>query len=284
VFDKGEYFFSTLVSVSIFALCLLAISANRARILKLPHTGYLIIFSLVVLLYFILPDALAGGTFLSPRLCLFAYIAIVCWLAHFKFSLFAQRAFAISMIVAALGLTVIRLPKIAAFNKDISEFMSAAPYLRENATILPLLYTYDGYLVPETEQNAVTAFARRTRPLDFVTGYLMADMGVVDLAHYESGYEYFPTQYRAELAPQKFLGSNPYWMESLPPAVNIANYDRTTPGQVDFVLVWGLKLATEEMLSDPKTILIQQQLAENYQLIYVTEPRGLLQVYERKVP
>lgn len=282
VFDRMEYVFSIFVSLSLIILCLIAIYQNLAHISSLGDSGFFFVFLLVFILYFFLPDALAGGSFLSPRLSLFAHIALLCWLAQFDFRPITQRLIVIALAVSTLGLVTIRLPIITAFNRDISEFMSVAPYLRKNATVLPLLYTYDGFNIPEHEQNGVTAFARRTRPLDCVTGYLMADVGVVDLAHYESGYDYFPTQFKAELAPHIYLGTTPLWSESLPPAVDIENYYRMTTGEVDFVLVWGMHLATEEMLTDPKTILVLEQLAADYELIYTSEPRGLLQVYERK--
>jgi hypothetical protein len=281
VFDKAEYMFSIFVNISVIALFLVVFRNPRARNLKLPQIGFLLVFFVIFALYFLLPDALAGGSFLSSRLCLFAYIALVCWLAQFDFVSFMQRLIIASLVFATLGLTIIRLPIFIAFNRDITEFMSAAPLLRENATVLPLFYIYDGYHGNEEDQNGITAYARRTRPMDFITGYLMAEQGVVDLAHYESGYDYFPTRFRAELDPTRYLGTATYWMESIPPAVNIENYFRTTSGRVDFVLVWGLNHATEEVLSDTKTLLIQRQLAMYYELIHTSEPRGLLQVYQR---
>jgi hypothetical protein len=204
------------------------------------------------------------------------------WLVYFDAAPRVRQIVIAASIVIMSGLIGLRVQYYAGFNKDLSEFLSAAQVLERNSTILPLFYVYDGaHGVDLENENLGMEYSLRTRPLDHAAGYLMSMNGVVDLAHYESEFDYFLLKFRPEVNPFVHLGAGSRWTEYIPADVNIANYSQQSMGSVDYVLVWGMNAASQDVLSDPRTILVTEQLAADYELIFVSEPRGLMQVYKR---
>lgn len=164
------------------------------------------------------------------------------------------------------------MPKYAAFDADLAEYLSVALLLPQNATVLPLFFT------DEHQGEGGTAVSLRTRPLETAAGYLMAERGVVDLAHYEAAFNYFPVQFRESVAPFRFIGSSREWQEQIPPVVEFQSYSDRTPGKVDYVLLWGETVASDHVRTSPAVESVRRQLTAAYRLMF-TSPRGLLAAY-----
>jgi len=272
-FSKSEYLPSVLLSGTILGLAVYSLKSFTRQTWPDVRNGLLLATGVTTILYFALPDAMNGGSYISPRLSVFVYFGVLLWSSQFEYKLGVQNAGVYAGIIAAVGLTVLHIPKYAAFNDDLAEYLSFGPRLPQGSTILPLFYISEG------SAQGGTAYSLRTRPLDTSAGYLMATRNVIDLAHYESAFNYFITRFRPELDPFRFIGHAPDWQQTIPPAVSFLHYSDQTTGQVDYVFLWGMKFASDEVLANPSTQSVRSQLDIGYQLIFVSKPRELLQVY-----
>ncbi len=98
------------------------------------------------------------------------------------------------------------------------------------------------------------------------SGYLTPKLGVVNLSHYQGGFSYFPAHFRDPNLPVSSLEHSPEKVD----------------GMADYVLVWGARYAEPEDLSEPDTAAMLAELERNYRLIFTSDDRQLLDVYERR--
>jgi hypothetical protein len=99
----------------------------------------------------------------------------------------------------------------------------------------------------------------------------------VNLCNYEAATGYFPVLYRPEVNPYDHMGLLPAvpdrGLESTPPRIDIAGYQRVTGQRVDYVLVW----------SPPDPEATRAQLGDSgYERVYTSARHGLAQLYRRK--
>lgn len=274
VFGHAEIPFGFLVAATIGALTLLAMLRPMPRSIRDPRQAFLACALGTLVLYFVVPDSAFGGGFLSPRLSLFVFFALLLWVAQFAVPRGVAVAVVVVALVASVGLTATRVPKYRAFGRDLSEFLSARAVMRRGATVVPLYY------VREDEARGGTAYSRYTRPLLQATGDLTASARVVDLSLYEAEFHYFPVRFRPAVNPFPALGRGGNWISQTPPHVDLPGYERATGRRVDYVLTWGYRVASRAVHDAPATLAVQRQLAAGYRRVF-TSRRGLLEVYAR---
>src|SRR4029453_19148167 len=163
-----------------------------------------------------------------------------------------------------------------AFNRDLVEYVSAESALRSDSTFIPLSFIEQG------EGLGGTAISKHTWPLDTAADYLMARNGRLNLAHYESAASGFMTRFRPELDPSQWIGSGLGWAWTVPPKCDFLTYASRTSGRVDYVLLWGRRVASREILESEAARSVLRQLDEGYRPVFASSPRGLMEVYERK--
>ena len=187
------------------------------------------------------------------------------------------RLVAVAGVVASLALLVLRVPHYVDFGEEIDEFMSIADSIEENSTVLPVNLAQDG------DVDADLTHSFRVRPTLQLTGWLMAERHVVDLGHYEAFYRVNPPRFRPEVDPFEPIGGGDSWIGDSPPDIDILGYEEATggAGRIDYVLVFGRVAASDEVLEDPGTAALDEQLAEGYELVTTSSPRGLVEVYRR---
>jgi hypothetical protein len=173
-------------------------------------------------------------------------------------------------------LTLVRLPSYRAFDRDLAEFLSSEAVLPEKATFLPLMLT------DHQDRGGGMATSRYTWPMVSASGYLMADKGRMDLSHSEALAQVCYLKFRDEVDPSRHLGTSEDFAWNVPPECDLLAYPRKTPGQVDYVLLWGRSVARETVLSSSSVRSILSQLDTGYRMIYASVPRGLMEVYERR--
>jgi hypothetical protein len=227
-------------------------------------------------LYFIAPDGGVGGYFFSRRLILFPMMFLVFWMAQVPVGRRLELLVRTTLIACTLGLTLVRLPSYRAFDRDLAEFLSSEAVLPEKATFLPLMLT------DHQDRGGGMATSRYTWPMVSASGYLMADKGRMDLSHYEGLTPGFFLRFRGEVDPSRHLGTSEDFAWNVPPECDLLSYPRKTPGQVDYVLLWGRSVAREKVLSSSSVRSILSQLDTGYRMIYASAPRGLMEVYERR--
>ncbi len=106
--------------------------------------------------------------------------------------------------------------------------------------------------------------------------YLAAERRVVDFTNYEADLGYFPTLFRRDANPYRWLRGG---QELQTPCLDFSRYDRRGPRRLDFVLVWAAVHADRK---DPCAAAIFEHLERHYELVHTSSPRGLAQLYRRR--
>ncbi len=257
--------------VCVFAGASIPVFLFKLRERQFDDRDGLILVGLVyVLLYFLTPDRTHQGQYISSRLLLFPYFALLLWLGRGSF----ERAARIRVVVVTCGIAflflVLHVTKYAELNRYLKEYMSGVRMMEQNRTLLPLSFAHAG--PAEDGQRP----SERIRPFLFAAGYIAAERGIVELHNYEAMTDSFPLRYRPSLSPFLHI-----WMNKglyLSPEVDFIDYAERTGGRVDYVLSWG---CGEEMYGRETVDSILDQLARGYRLVFKSE-QGWMKLYQSK--
>ncbi|MEO2004111.1 MAG: hypothetical protein ABGY41_08430, partial [Candidatus Poribacteria bacterium] len=220
-----------------------------------------------VLLYFRAPDGMSGGGFISHRLLLYPFLALILWFAAQSYCRVARYAIQGVGAAVALAMVVSYTATYARLNDYLQEYLSGSELIAENTTVLPLCFTHRGY-------DGGRFLSKRIGLFLHASGHIAASRRVVELDNYEGNTTYFPVLFREEVNAFRHMGT----LEAQPPKVDIPGYERKTGGHVDYVLVWNIRDSQRE---HPDTVSILRQLEDGYHLIHTSEPRGMMQLYRR---
>jgi hypothetical protein len=256
-----------------FLVCALILVAARAR---RPHLvaedGLLAGVAVFVALLFVVPDAMAGGMFVIPRLTLYPFFALILWLAAQPASAALAWSIRGAALVSTLALLALHTAAYARLNPYLEEYVAAAAVVEPNTALLPWNDTHSGR-GPDGSPTSL-----RVGPFRHAAGYIAARRPVVNLCNYEAAAGYFfPIVYRSEVNPYEHMGLLPAvpdrGLESTPPQASIAGYQQATHQRVDYILVWSS--------SDPEATRLRLNKI-GYERVYTSEPRGLAQLYRLK--
>jgi len=216
------------------------------------------------------PKAMSGGAFISERMLFYAALLLGMWLAIRHAGSSHGRIIQTVACIATIALTAAHGWTYARYQGALREYLSCAPHIEPNHTLLTLCL--DGYGHDENGQR----LSNDLPPLAHTSGYMAAERNVIDLGNYEAGeYDYFPLRFRPALNPYQQMAAVKVWPDGIPDA-NFVDYTRETAGQVDYVLVFGMR---EEHRADDRTKSIVRQLGERYEQICRSQPRGLAELY-----
>ena len=264
---------ATAVAVFFFAVFLYLLGVKIARKSFNRWDGLLLVAALYTFVYFSAPEGMSGGKYISYRLNLYPFFALILWFgsqAHPRFGRIAIQVIGAGLAAVFL---VFRAAGYDEINDYLDEYTSGTSLIEPNSTLLPLCYSHYGR-------------APDGRPLSFrvkvflhAGGYIGAMKNVVDMDNYQATMGYFPTMWRPELDPFVKLPIIKDGLESAPPCVDFQSYPKRTGGRVDYVLLWGLD---DTLRQHRCTQLTFQQLQQGFDLIYTSPKRGLMQLYRRK--
>jgi hypothetical protein len=213
------------------------------------------------------------GGMIRMRMISYFYFALIFWISAQPLSQRFAKSIAISAIVISVLYFASRAPLYAELDSEIKEYLSAEPNMEPNTTLLALSYAGWGYT-----QKPGGRLVKVYLPFEHISGYLTTDKPIVDLSNYESSIRVFWTRYRPERDPFRFI--NPVRRSLLRPSgANLHGYPPQSGGRVDYVLFWGLDEKARQVNPAPP---LRDQLAEAYDLIFVSPERGLVQLYRRK--
>ncbi len=157
-------------------------------------------------------------------------------------------------------------------NDQLREYLSVAALLPGHATLLPISFAHLG------QRPDGTPVSWRVKAFLHGGAYLAVERDLVDFTNYEADLGYFPTLFRPEANPYRWLRRG---QETNPPCIDLPRYDRRGPRKLDFILVWGALGANR---AHPCAHEIFQHLAESYELVATSEPRAQAQLYRRVEP
>jgi len=273
-FQKEEYFCSIGLGILLLGLLLyLAVSRIKQRRLD-RWDGLLVVVLGYTLIYFLAPNAMSEGSFITDRLNLYPFFALVLWFGvpFYPKSTKGGTVFvAIVITAASLGLHTLKYSEL---NNYLAEYLSGMHMIEPNRTLLPLAFDSRGH-GPDGR-----VLSLKVRPFLHASGYIAAQRHVVEFTNYEAGaYTYFPVLFRPSLNPYDHIGIKDRSIVWEPPQVDFLTYPRRTGGEVDYVLVWGIR---ERQRNHEAAKSIDQQLKKGYELIYTSPRTGMMQLYQRR--
>lgn len=171
---------------------------------------------LVLVLYFLLPDKMATGGFLTMRLLLCFYLLMGLWVSlNSRFSILT-----LILGLAFITVNLVKLPyqltKAKELSADAVAISEALDYIPLGSTLLPLNYSYHW--------------------LHYNIGlYLGAEKKIVVLDNYEASTTHFPVIWKEEVFPGELLGD---FGTSNRPKLLIEQYEDFSGKTVDAIVRW----------------------------------------------
>jgi hypothetical protein len=273
-FQKEESLCSIGLAI-LFAAVFLYLTVSKIRHRRSDRWDVLLAVALgYILIYFLAPNAMSEGSFITDRLNLYPFFALLLWFgvqSYLRSVKLGIMLVAIVITVASLGLHALKYSEL---NDYLGEYLSGMHLINPNTTLLPLAFDSRGH-APDGR-----ILSLNVRPFLHASGYIAAQRHVVEFTNYEAGaYNYFPILFRSNLNPYVHIGIKDRSIVWEPPQVDFLTYAGRTGGRVDYVLLWGIQ---ERQRNHEATKSIYQQINKGYDLIYTSPKTGLMQLYKRK--
>ena len=219
-------------------------------------------------MYLLLPNVLFGGSGLTNRLALFTILLFLAWLgANYHFWRL-RLGLQICTYGLAIGLLAFHSAKYAELNDYLNEYLSVAAHVLPETTLLPLSLAHHGRSLDGKD------LTKRTLPFLHAAGFISVERRVVEFTNYEAATYNFPLVFRRDLNPYVQLGD----IES-PVTLELLEFPPGSGGRIDYILVWGLKVATDDR---NKVEALMKLVRERYELVYVSRSRGLAELWRHK--
>lgn len=214
--------------------------------------------------YLLVPDALAGGSIIRPRLGLLSYLVLLGGLATVPYVAAMRWPLLVGGTGVALAFLGFRFSHYRVLHTGLDEYRSAASHIRPGSTIAPLQFAHVSHMPGGKVYNSyIDAFGH-------AAGYLAVERQLIDYENYEAQTGYFPLVWRPGRARLSQF-------DSLPNQLDVAPH----PGDPapDYVLVWG----APDTLADanPNRRRALAQLARAYQPVY-RSASGLVLLFARR--
>lgn len=262
-------------------LLVVAVVALTIRSLWRPtrwqQPGFLILTAALLVGFFVVPDIVGNGSDVAQRFAVFITILPLLWVAREPFDRRIGIAGLGVAVVVVLGLAAVRLPAHAVLDEDISEYLSGREVVEEGSAVLPL------WMSPIEEGRGPGGGQRVVEPLVELAGLLMADGDVIDLHHLPPAIDIFPFRFRDGLDIRESASPDPnvYPFRFGPGMVDIEEYVEDG-GRVDYIWLWGRNDPDPEALASQHARSVLEYIDAHYEVVFVSEPRGMLEVYARK--
>lgn len=268
-----EAIFATALA-ALFGLSALYLAVTKlARRRAEPLDLLLAVAVAFTIIYFIAPGRMSGGEFITHRLNLFPFFALILWFGGQRWDRAARWMVQALAAVISIGILGSQTLSYAAINAQLDEYLSGANFIERNTTLLPLCFSPFGRMADGRRASArISVFLH-------ASGYIAAERRIVDFDNYEANTDYFPTAFRPGRNPDLHLALRKGTLETQPPCVDFLSYPEKTGGRVDYVLAWDLR---DELLQHRCVQFISEQLREGYDLVHTSPGRGLMKLYRRK--
>jgi hypothetical protein len=255
VYDT-EHPFTILLSVLWLVLLLFVVTWRVIKKERLNANDLWIVLALLFLgVYFLAPDQMASGGYISLRIALYFTLFALIWIGLQKLP---SLVFILSMIVSlfcTVKLLEIHTTESLKLSEDANELYLAAPFIDEGKTVLPLNYSGNWL-----HSNFAT--------------YLGSERNILVLDNYEASTPHFPMKWKENKVPYDIAGD---YANSSQPCLTIDRYEKVSGVRVDYITRWYWN----EYMTDSCTLAVDSLLAKNFELVY-TSPQGKLNLYKRK--
>jgi hypothetical protein len=255
---EKEIFYAKTIFYSIcFTLLLVAFKIIRKTppaIIRWPWLA--IVFSMFVV-YFISPDWISSGGFISVRLALFFFLVLIIWIAATSISASQLMLPVVVILITHVFFIHYHLKETQFLSDDATELAGSENYMENNMVLLPL--------------NHSTNWMH----INFA-GYMATRKAIVNLDNYEATKPHFPLMFKKGESVFDLMDR---YGNRIPPCTNIANYETVTGHKIEYVSRWYFN----GDLSDSCSAATASVLASQFELIYES-PHKKLQLFKRKAP
>jgi len=216
----------------------------------------LLVFSVVILfLYFIIPDGIASGGFVSVRLLYFFMMFLVIWILSNRFKQWMKIISIAAVSFYAVKNFPVRTTSAQELNKDVMELEMAAGFLEKGKTVLPL--NYSNHWLHTNISNYLGCFSR-----------------AIVLDNYEAVYEVFPLSWKKSATP---VGRTGNFAQSYRPYIEVEKYESETGIRIDYLTRWYY----DESITDSVTQRTNADIHRLFTKIY-SSPSNRIEVWARK--
>jgi putative flippase GtrA len=268
--DRRELPLAVMVVLVLFVAVvhLVLVRAGRGPRLR-PNDGWMLAAASFAVLYFAVPDVVAAGAHVSDRLALLAFLCVVAWIGTGAAPRVAVQRVAVALAALAVIALGVRLDKQRQLSALMEEYVSAGRVVGEGRVILSLA------LAPHGPRDAHgRRMGYRIKPFLHGASWIVAENGGVELKNSQANTDQCPVRWPEDRNPFRIIASGLWRMEGVPPCVDLRAAPRLGP--IDYVLVWG---ATRENLDTPCGAALATELADRYEPVFLSAPRGLLEVW-----
>lgn len=223
-----------------------------------------------LLIYLILPQQWIVR-WMPQRFQPLVFVAFILWLAALvPTGLKRPQLLTIglsALLVLAVSL-VLRLGIFMRIDGYYRELMSLAPHISPNTSLIALRLhnTYQGRPFPAKLDVFIQAGSR------------LADAShAVDLKNFQGQSKDHPIQFQPGISATAPLGGDRA-LVSIPPSADLMAYEKSTGRPIDYVITYGFANEANYISALSR---LDNQLKQNYRLIYVSAPLGFARLYER---
>jgi hypothetical protein len=210
-----------LASVVAFAFITALAALFRRRQWNWRWTGLLLAAAICASIAVFGPDAVGTGSYIHLRVAFCAMLFFVLWIASAvpPWPRACLNITAGLLLLIGILTIVVRYPVLSSWSSRLSAVVRLGGAVRPGTTVLPVMLERDARFDPMLHS------------VD-----LLSPKGIIDLANYEASVDYFTTKFQPERSPFPRLGTI-HQLASAPPVFNIAAYERSTKGRVDYLLI-----------------------------------------------
>lgn len=168
-------------------------------------------------LYFIIPDGVGGGGFISLRLLLLFFLFVVIWLLHLELPSLLQTSLIVVALFSAWYPLLYRIESAKQLSADAESVINAAELLPEHSVVLPLNYSTNWLHIN-------------------LSSYAGTRSGVVVLDNYEAKQVDFPLRWKKSASPATSAGN---FAQSNNPEIDVNGYEKKSGFTINVISRWS---------------------------------------------
>jgi hypothetical protein len=216
----------------------------------------------------VLPDRLAGGTLVQPRLAIYTLLTLLLWIAiangGTRFAQWLGVGLGIVGTVVMFGLLAMRVEPYRQMDAAVDEVLTAADGVAPDGLVLAAVSSRAEHFSPVV-------------PLVHIANAVAMEADAVPISTLDAGSGYGPIRYRERFDPDPALrgypGNRTHGRDLIPTQFKntVRRYEQVTGRSFDYVLLIAYDLRPAEL----------QDFADmGFRLVQRTEPDGLAHVFE----
>jgi len=238
---------------------LIVIVYNRFRKVKhglLNRNDFWLACSLgFLVLFFLVPDTMFSGGFISIRMLLYFYLVLLLWIGCQEMPKPLMVCFIVLSLAVSLKLMRMHVEVTKGLSGDAAELAEVADHVEENSNLLPLNYSENWLHLN-------------------LSNYAGAVKKIIVMDNYEAHYPQFPLRWNEHAMPYELLGN---FASSKRPCLHLDPYEKVSGIKINYILRWQ----APEQLDDSCSLITGSLISKQFELSFVSS-RGNAKLYRRK--